>query len=92
MTDLWIFIVHNIIKMAIHFTSTWASERFIILGDHFSHKTGYRGERISQACIPTKKIIWITISGHPEAGRYYELSGRSHNTHLLSEIVDSKKA
>ena len=67
-------IVHNIIKMVIHF-STLASERFRTLGDHFSHKTGYRGERISQACIPTKKIIWITISGHPEAGRYYELSG-----------------
>ncbi len=44
------FIVHNIIKMVIHF-STLASERFITLGDHFSHKTGYRDERISQACI-----------------------------------------
>ena len=44
------FIVHNIIKMVIHF-NTLASERFITLGDHFSHKTGYRDERISQACI-----------------------------------------
>ena len=62
------FIVHNIIKMAIHFT-TWASERFIILGDHFSHKTGYRGERISQACIPTKKIIWISMDYYTGTSR-----------------------